>query len=103
MTVLCLIEEADGQAADVSLRALTFARQLAGSSGQAVAAAVFGDPDAVPAEVLSGYGVSDAEKRAIPVLIHLIQREKKRVIGIGGFQKYIPNLANDFQLIQDLA
>ena len=60
MTVLCLIEEADGQAADVSLRALTFARQLAGSSGQAVAAAVFGDPDAVPAEVLSGYGVSDA-------------------------------------------
>jgi electron transfer flavoprotein alpha subunit len=60
VTVLCLIEEADGQAADVSLRALTFARQLAGSSGQAVAAAVFGDPDAVPAEVLSGYGVSDA-------------------------------------------
>ena len=60
MTVLCLVEEADGQAADVSLRALTFARQLAGSSGQTVAAAVFGDPDAVPAEVLSGYGVSDA-------------------------------------------
>jgi len=60
VTVLCLIEEADGQVADVSLRALTFARQLAGSSGQAVAAAVFGDPDAVPAEVLSGYGVSDA-------------------------------------------
>jgi electron transfer flavoprotein alpha subunit len=60
VTVLCLVEEADGQVTDVSLRALTFARQLAGSSGQAVAAAVFGDPDAVPAEVLSGYGVSDA-------------------------------------------
>jgi electron transfer flavoprotein alpha subunit len=60
VTVLCLIEDADGQAADVSLRAPTFARQLAGSSGQAVAAAVFGAPDAVPAEVLSGYGVSEA-------------------------------------------
>jgi electron transfer flavoprotein alpha subunit len=60
VTVLCLVEKADGQVTDVSLRALTFARQLAGSSGQAVAAAVFGDPDAVPAEVLSGYGVSDA-------------------------------------------
>jgi electron transfer flavoprotein alpha subunit len=60
VTVLCLVEEADGQVADVSLRALTFARQLAGSSGQTVAAAVFADPDAVPAEVLSRYGVSDA-------------------------------------------
>jgi electron transfer flavoprotein alpha subunit len=60
VTVLCLVEEADGQAADVSLRALTFARQLAGSPGQTVAAAVFGDPEVVPAEVLSGYGVSDA-------------------------------------------
>jgi electron transfer flavoprotein alpha subunit len=60
VTVLCLVEEADGQVADVSLRALTFARQLAGYSGQTVAAAVFGDPDAVPAEALSGYGVSDA-------------------------------------------
>jgi len=60
MTVLCLVEEADGLVADVSLRALTFARQLAGSSGQAVAAAVFGDPQIVPVELLSGYGVSDA-------------------------------------------
>src|SRR5204862_1943962 len=30
VTVLCLVEEAGGEAADVSLRALTFARQLAG-------------------------------------------------------------------------
>jgi len=60
MTVLCLVEGGDGEVADVSLRALTFARQLAGSSGQTVAAAVFGDPDAVPADVLSGYGVGDA-------------------------------------------
>ena len=58
--MLCLVEEADGQVADVSLRALTFARQLAGYPGQEVAAALFGDPDAVPAEPLSGYGVSDA-------------------------------------------
>ena len=58
--MLCLVEEAGGQVADVSLRALTFARQLAGYPGQTVAAALFGDPDAVPAEALSGYGVSDA-------------------------------------------
>jgi electron transfer flavoprotein alpha subunit len=58
--VLCLVEEADGQVADVSLRALTFARQLSGYPGQTVAAAVFGDPDAVPAEALAGSGVSDA-------------------------------------------
>jgi len=60
VTVLCLVEGGDGEVADVSLRALTFARQLAGSSGQTVTAAVFGDPDAAPADVLSGYGVGDA-------------------------------------------
>jgi electron transfer flavoprotein alpha subunit len=64
MTVLCLIERADGGGvADVSLRALTFARtlaqpdQAAGAGG--VAAVVVGDAaGAVPA--LSEYGVGDA-------------------------------------------
>jgi electron transfer flavoprotein alpha subunit len=59
VTVLCLVEHAGGEVADVSLRALTFARQLAGSSAETVAAALFGPADAVPAEVLSGYGVRD--------------------------------------------
>jgi electron transfer flavoprotein alpha subunit len=56
VTVLCLIEQADGGGvADVSLRALTFARGMA----EGVAAAVFGDAGpALPA--LAEYGVSDA-------------------------------------------
>jgi electron transfer flavoprotein alpha subunit len=57
MTVLCLVERDGDGAADVSLRALTFARSLAGSGAGDVAAAVFG-PGA-PAE-LSDYGVADA-------------------------------------------
>jgi electron transfer flavoprotein alpha subunit len=59
VTVLCLVEHAHGEAADASLRALTFARQLSGSSAETVAAALFGPADAVPAEVFSGYGVRD--------------------------------------------
>jgi electron transfer flavoprotein alpha subunit len=55
VTVLCLIEQADGGGvADVSLRALTFARALA----EGVAAVVFGDAGpSLPA--LAEYGVSD--------------------------------------------
>ncbi|HTZ26315.1 MAG TPA: electron transfer flavoprotein subunit alpha/FixB family protein [Streptosporangiaceae bacterium] len=56
MTVLCLIEHADGGAvADVSLRALTFARTLGGG----VAAAVFGDV-AAAGPAMGDYGVGDA-------------------------------------------
>jgi electron transfer flavoprotein alpha subunit len=56
MTVLCLIEQADGGAvADVSLRALTFARTLA---DPAPAAVVFGYP-AAAVPVLAEYGVRD--------------------------------------------
>jgi electron transfer flavoprotein alpha subunit len=57
MTVLCLVERDGDGAADVSLRALTFARSLAESGTGGVAAVVFG-PGA-PAG-LSGYGVADA-------------------------------------------
>jgi electron transfer flavoprotein alpha subunit len=57
MTVLCLVERDGAGAADVSLRALTFARSLAGSAAGGVAAVVFG-PGA-PGD-LSAYGVADA-------------------------------------------
>lgn len=56
MTVLCLVELDGEGAADTSLRALTFARGLAGG---ALAAVVFCDPGSVPAEVLASYGVTD--------------------------------------------
>ena len=55
MTVLCLVERDGDGAADVSLRALTFARSL----GQ-VTAAVFGDTGSVPVTDLSAYGVANA-------------------------------------------
>jgi len=55
MTVLCLVERDGEGAADVSLRALTFARSL----GQ-VTAAVFGDTGSVPVTDLSAYGVANA-------------------------------------------
>ncbi len=55
MTVLCLVERDGDGAADVSLRALTFARSL----GE-VTAAVFGDAGSVPVADLSAYGVAVA-------------------------------------------
>jgi electron transfer flavoprotein alpha subunit len=58
MTVLCLVEPDRAGAADVSLRALTFARALAGAD--AVAAVVFGPAGSVPVADLSAYGVADA-------------------------------------------
>jgi electron transfer flavoprotein alpha subunit len=66
MTVLCLVELDGAAAADVSLRALTFARALAegttgaGADGGPVAAVVFGAVGAVPAAELPGFGVADA-------------------------------------------
>jgi electron transfer flavoprotein alpha subunit len=61
MTVLCLVEQADGgAAADVSLRALTFARTLAESSATSVTAVVYGDEAPVLVAELSSYGVRDA-------------------------------------------
>ena len=55
MTVLCLVERDGDGAADVSLRALTFARSL----GQ-VTAVVFGAAASVPVADLSAYGVANA-------------------------------------------
>ena len=64
MTVLCLVELDGTGAADASLRALTFARDVAAPGGQ-LAAVVFGEAGALageaPAgEALAAYGVTDA-------------------------------------------
>jgi electron transfer flavoprotein alpha subunit len=57
LTALCLVELDGAGAADASLRALSFGRSLAGSSG--LAAAVFGEAGQVPGE-LADFGVTDA-------------------------------------------
>jgi electron transfer flavoprotein alpha subunit len=59
MTVFCLAELDGDAVADASLRALTFARRLAGSAATGVAAVVFRAPDlALPPE-LAAYGAGD--------------------------------------------
>ena len=55
MTALVLVELDGGAPADASLRALTLARSLDSS---ALAAVVFADSAAVPADALAGYGVT---------------------------------------------
>ncbi len=71
MTVLCLVEHDAAGVADASLRALTFARDLAGAGGAdgagapdggrvPVAAVLFGPVDQVPRDVLASYGATDA-------------------------------------------
>ena len=60
MTVLCLVEHDGEGPIDASLRALTFARSLARSSGDPLAAAVVGDASAPTLEALSAFGVSEA-------------------------------------------
>src|SRR5215475_6511427 len=57
--VLCLVELDGGGAADASLRALAFARGLAGPDGQ-VAAVVFGAADQVPGDALAAAGATSA-------------------------------------------
>jgi electron transfer flavoprotein alpha subunit len=69
MTALCLVELDGTGAADASLRALTFARDVAGPGGQ-LAAVVFGEAGALAGgaqagqasagEALAAYGVTDA-------------------------------------------
>ena len=60
MTVLCLVELDGTAAADVSLRALTFARALVGGGAGRLAAVVFGPDESVPVAEVSAYGVADA-------------------------------------------
>jgi electron transfer flavoprotein alpha subunit len=64
VTVLCLVELDGTGAADASLRALTFAREVAGPGGP-LAAVVFGGAGALAdgaqaGETLAAYGVTDA-------------------------------------------
>jgi electron transfer flavoprotein alpha subunit len=68
MTVLCLVEPDATGVADASLRALTFARGLAGSSGE-VAAVAFGEAGRVPAGTLAAHGADRGyvvEPAAVP-------------------------------------
>jgi electron transfer flavoprotein alpha subunit len=58
MTVLCLVETDAAGPTDASLRALTFARALAGPGGQ-LCAVLFGPADQVPAGPLGSYGVTE--------------------------------------------
>jgi electron transfer flavoprotein alpha subunit len=62
MTALCLVEHDAAGVADASLRALSFARNAAGSGngGGRVAAVLFGPAGLVPGDVLASYGVADA-------------------------------------------
>ena len=53
MTVLCLVELDGTGAADASLRALTFARDVAGPGGQ-LAAVVFGEAGALAGGAQTG-------------------------------------------------
>jgi len=60
MTVLCLVEHDGSEPVDASLRALSFARTLGESSGDQLAAALFGEVGASILETLSAFGVVDA-------------------------------------------
>ena len=63
MTVLCLVEQDAGEAADASLRALTFAARLAGAGPAGpvpVAAVLFGPADQVPGGALAAHGAASA-------------------------------------------
>jgi len=59
MTVLCLVEQDAAGLTDASLRALTFARTLAGPGGR-LCAVLFGPAGQVPAGPLGSYGVTEA-------------------------------------------
>jgi electron transfer flavoprotein alpha subunit len=59
VTVLCLTELDGPGLADPSLRALSFARQLAAPAGEGLAAAAFAPPGQLPADTLGAWGVAD--------------------------------------------
>ena len=60
MNVICLVELDGAGVTDASLRALTFARSLAGGEAPVLAAVLFGPADRVPAGQLGRYGVTEA-------------------------------------------
>lgn len=68
MTVLCLVEHDDDGAFDASLRALTFARTLAGHAADDVVAVGVGEASDALAADLSSYGAAEAYLVAAPRL-----------------------------------
>ena len=60
MTVLCLVEHDGSAVIDASLRALSFARALAESSSDPLAAVLVGEVSPSTLEVLGAFGVSRA-------------------------------------------
>ncbi len=69
MSVVVLAELDGAEIADASLRALTLARDLAGDSGEQLAAAVFTGDDDLPgpaAEQLAAYGAADVYAVDVP-------------------------------------
>jgi electron transfer flavoprotein alpha subunit len=58
MSVLCLVEHDGSEAIDASLRALSFARGLAESTGDTLAAALVGEAPATVVDSLGAFGVS---------------------------------------------
>jgi electron transfer flavoprotein alpha subunit len=85
MTVLCLVELDGNAVADASLRALTFARRLAGETDR-LAAVVFGD--APPPADLAAYGV--AESYVVSGIDGYAPQAQARVLsGMTGFPGYV--------------
>ena len=66
MSVLCLVEHDGTEPIDASLRALSLARNLAESSGEALEAALIGAAPASAVGTLAGFGVS---------LVHSVESE----------------------------
>ena len=76
--VLCLVETDDDGVIDASLRALTFARILAESSGSPLAAALVGPGEAGLIEALGAFGVRD---------VHAITSEELRAYSPTGWAR----------------
>ena len=60
MTVLCLVEHEETEVIDASLRALSFARSLGESSGEALGGGARRGDSPPALEVLAVFGVSEA-------------------------------------------
>ena len=59
MSVLCLVEHDGDGVGEASLRALSFARRLAATSGEGLAALCVGEPGDQTVQILADYGVDE--------------------------------------------
>jgi len=81
VTVLCLVEQADGEVADASLRALTFARTLAQSSGETLAAALFGPARSEPDDSAAGDNSAAGDRSKIDgSFVHLVSKKSPTIL-----------------------